>query len=272
MIFIKKLLICLYTFAFYFLLIFFISYVINYLRFRMQGYKKFKVKKNVYKSRNIILKLLVDLPKSIAFDRLTCNPETFDKYGLHVICGKQGRGKTITMCYLLRKWKKEFPKCKIFTNMNYKYQDAVLSDWEQLTFDSNSVYGEIDVIDEIQNWFSSARSSSFPADFLQIVTQQRKVRRCILATSQVFTRMSKQLREQTQYLYMPITLFNCFTICRVYEVEIDNDGNLKNKTCKKTFCFVHDKELRESYDSYQVVENMRKSNNNKSSKTLLQEL
>jgi ATP-dependent Clp protease ATP-binding subunit ClpX len=141
--------------------------------------------------------------------------------------------------------------------MEYQHQDSSLESWEQLTIDSNGIYGEIDVIDEIQNWFSSNKSSSFPPDFLHIITQQRKVRRCIIGTSQVFSRISKPLREQTQYLYMPLTLFGCFTICRVYEVEIDQQGDLKSKNCKKTFCFVHDKELRESYDSYKVIEDVK---------------
>lgn len=257
--FLKKLLVCVYTIAFYALVVFGVSYIINYVRWILKGYKRFKTKKGVYKQHNILVKLFIDLPKAMAFDRLTYDPETFDKYGLHMVCGKQGRGKTMTVVYLLRKWKKLFPKCKILTNMDYKYEDAQLKHWEQLTLDTNGIYGEIDVIDEIQNWFSSARSSSFPTDFLQIVTQQRKVRRCIIGTSQVFSRISKPLREQTQYLYMPLTFFGCFTVCRVYEVEIDNNGDLKSKTCRQTFCYVHDKELRESYNSYKIVENMRKA-------------
>ncbi len=240
------------------LMVFFILIcLIYYIYFR--GFKKIKAPTKIeekYKEPSLLKKIFVLFPRQLVLDRLTYDPNTFNKYGLHMVCGKQGRGKTITVVYLLKKWKREFPKCRIITNMDYLGEDCKLTDWKQLTLDTNGIYGEIDVIDEIQNWFCSMQSKDFPPDFLHIITQQRKVRRCIIGTSQVFNRVAKPLREQTQYLYQPITLLGCFTICRVYELEFNGSGDVKSKHCVKTFCFVQDSELRYSYDSYKVVEDM----------------
>jgi hypothetical protein len=43
-------------------------------------------------------------------------------------------------------------------------EDYPLTSWEELTLDTNGIYGEIDCIDEIQNWFSSNQSKNFPPD------------------------------------------------------------------------------------------------------------
>jgi hypothetical protein len=216
-----------------------------------------KIIKEHLKEPNLLKKIFILFPRQVIIDHLSFDPNTFNQYGLHMVCGKQGRGKTVTVVYLLRLWKKQFPKLKIVTNMDYLSEDAKLEDWHQLTLDTNGIYGEVDVIDEIQNWFCSNQSKDFPPGFLHIITQQRKVRRCIIGTSQVFTRVAKPLREQTQYLYKPVTILGCFTVCRVYELEFNGSGDVKAKHCVKTFCFVHDKELRESYDSYKVVEDMK---------------
>lgn len=238
---------------------FFFMCTCYYMYFRC--FKKIKPVEKIIKEKlkepHLLKKIFILFPRQLILDHLTFDPNTFSKYGLHMVCGKQGRGKTMTVVYLLQLWKKFYPMCHVITNMDYKYEDCKLTEWQQLTLNTNGIYGEIDVIDEIQNWFSSNQSKDFPPDFLHIITQQRKVRRCIIGTSQVFTRVAKPLREQTQFLYLPLTLFGCFTICRVYELEFNGNGDVKSKHCVKTFCFVHNKELRESYDSYKVVEDMK---------------
>ena len=119
--------------------------------------------------------------------------------------------------------------------------------------DTNGIYGEIDCIDEIQNWFSSNQSKNFPPDMLTIITQQRKVRRCILATSQIFSRVAKPIRENTYLMYYPFTAFGCITFVRVYKPILDEQGNLKERKLKKFFFFVHDEELRSMFDSYKTI-------------------
>ncbi len=214
---------------------------------------------NSYRYGSILKRIFIDFPRQFAYDRLTLDPNTFKPYGLHLICGEQGSGKSILLAYLIRMYKHIYPRCKVVSNFDCKLQDDELKTWEQLTLDTNGIYGEIDCIDEIQNWFSSNDSKNFPPDMLSVITQQRKVRRCILATSQVFTRTAKPIRENTYLMYYPFTVFGCITFVRVYKPILKDDGTLKEKKLRKFFFFVHDKELRGMYDTYKTIVKLRNS-------------
>ena len=126
--------------------------------------------------------------------------------------------------------------------------------------------GEIDVIDELQSVLDSSFSKNFPVELLSIICQQRKVRRCILSSTQNFPRLAKQLREQTNFIYRPLTLFGCLTIVRVYKAKLDENANFIDKDNKpiKIFFFVHDEDLRNSYDSYKTVDLIKVSKDKKS--------
>ncbi|MBR1593136.1 MAG: ATP-binding protein [Ruminococcus sp.] len=215
--------------------------------------------KGKFKQHSILRRLFIDFPKQLVYDFLTIDPNTFREYGMHLLCGEQGSGKTTLMAYLVRKYKHEYPRVIVRSNFSCSMQDYELTDWRDLTLDTNGIYGEIDCIDEIQNWFSSNQSKSFPPDMLTIITQQRKVRRCILATSQIFTRVAKPIRENTYLMYYPFTIAGCLTFVRVYKPILDEQGALKERKLRKVFFFVHDKELREMFDSYKTICSLRES-------------
>ena len=223
-----------------------------YFRF-IKKVKPTKSELRNYKTGFFLKRLFIDFPKQFIYDKLTLDPNTFQEYGMHLLCGEQGSGKTTLMAYLIRKFKFIYPRLKVRTNFNCTFQDFPLNSWKDLTLDTNGIYGELDCIDEVQNWFSSNQSKNFPPDMLTVITQQRKVRRCILATSQVFTRVAKPIRENTYLMYYPFTIFGCLTVVRVYKPILDAEGNLKEKKLRKLFFFVHDKELREMFDSYKTI-------------------
>lgn len=218
-----------------------------------------KNEKGKYRERNFLIRLFIDFPKQLAHDLITIDPNTFREYGMHLLCGEQGSGKTTLMAYLVRKYKTIYPRVIVRSNFSCSMQDYELTSWEDLTLDTNGIYGEIDCIDEIQNWFSSNQSKNFPPDMLTIITQQRKVRRCILATSQVFTRVAKPIRENTYLMYYPFTVAGCITFVRVYKPVLDEQGNLKERKLRKFFFFVHDEELRSMFDSYKTICTLRDS-------------
>lgn len=205
---------------------------------------------------NFLKKIFIDFPRQIIIDRLTFDPDYFREYGLHMVCGEQGSGKTITAIYIMERLRKMYPKLICKTNFNYIHENGEINHWKDIVIDTNGIYGEIDCIDELQNWFSSLQSRDFPPDFLQVVTQQRKVRRCIIGTSQTFTRISKPLREQTFIIYRPITLFGCLTIVRKYRPEIAEDGSVKSEKFRGIFFFVQSDYLRGCYDTYYTVKSM----------------
>lgn len=205
------------------------------------------------KRENIFIRLYYRFPKQFFSDLRQRDPNEFREYGFHLICGEQGSGKTVALTELLLCYKKQYPLCKIATNYGYKHQDAEIQHWRDLVFRNNGIYGQIDVIDEIQNWFSSMQSKDFPPEMLQEITQQRKQRKIIFGTAQVFTRVAKPLREQVTFLYKPMTILGCLTIVHVVKPVMDDDGTLKKERHVKFYFFVHSKEIRDSFDTYQKI-------------------
>lgn len=208
------------------------------------------------KKKNILIRLFFDFPKQYASDLFNKDPDYYKEYGVHVIAGKQGSGKTVTLAYLLRYYKQWYPNLKIKTNFGYKMEDGQIEHWADMVASNNGTFGEIDCIDEVQNWFNSLASKDFPPEMMTEITQQRKQRKSILCTSQVFSRIAKAIREQTYLLYEPITAFGCLTIVRVYSVLMNADGLSDKKKLRKLFFFVHDEEIRSSFDTYKKIEKM----------------
>lgn len=222
-------------------------------------YKGLRFKKREgekYKLRSLLLRLFWDLPKMFIQDIINRDPDAFPDYGVHIIAGKQGCGKTLTMTYLLREYKKKYPKLLIKSNYSYAFEDASISHWRDIVDSTNGIYGEVDAVDELQNWFSSMQSKDFPVEMLQEITQQRKQRKIVLGTSQVFNRLSKPLREQCYLLYEPHTFFGCLTIVMKFEPILSVDATSTEKKFRGCFCFVHTPELRDSYDTYKKIQKL----------------
>lgn len=193
-------------------------------------------------------------PQRWVLDGLTRNRESFCEHGIHIIAGEQGSGKSITLTYLLLQYQAQYPKLVVKTNYGYAHEQASITHWKDVVASENGVYGEINVLDEIQNWFSSLASKDFPVEMLEELTQQRKQRKMIIGTSQVFSRVAKPLREQTTYLYEPFTILGCLTVCRVYKPSMSVDGLTANKKLRRMFFFVHSDEIRNSFDTYKKIQ------------------
>lgn len=185
----------------------------------------------------------------------------FLEYGLHLVCGEQGSGKTTTVVdLLLNRWKKQYPFLKIYTNLDYKYEDGFITHWKDLLSEqrSNGKYGVVNVIDEISSWFSSLQSKDFPPEMLGEISQQRKQRKCILGTAQVFGRVAKPIREQTSFVYLPYTIAGCLTVVRVSKPIYYDETTFTFKKYIKTYFFVHTPKIRNSFDTYKRIEHYSK--------------
>lgn len=242
------------------LLPFLTAFIIYLVYYRFKGYKPLECHLRRFKEHNIFWKLFVQLPCRIALDYYTKDPDIFKEYGFYMVVGKQGTGKSVTMAYLLHKWQTIYPKLKVISNMGYRYEDTKLVDLSQLSLDTNGIYGEVDVIDEVQTVLGTEFSKSFPDYFKELIHQQRKVRRCILGGTQDFGQVAKTIRLQCRYVFVVKTYFDCFTVVRQYNCLLDKEAQLitgaSNKPIK-TFCFVHDDYLRNSFDSYKTVDKIK---------------
>jgi hypothetical protein len=210
--------------------------------------------------------------------------------GTQVYCGTQGSGKTISAVAHLLRLKNRYPNAIIVSNIaltnftplavkeylelekNYEPSEAdkegrfqadkhyvSFSDMEDLalalTRVNNGKYGVIYVIDEIHTYFNALDSKNIPIYVFTEISQQRKQRKLIVGTSQLFLRMAKPLREQCDNLIMCHTIGGFITIQKAYDgmsLTQDYDGSLNGKL-KKVGWFFHTRKLRSAFDTFQKV-------------------
>lgn len=204
--------------------------------------------------------------KFVDFCYLLINGKQFNLYGVTIFCGRQGSGKTISMVEMLDRIKTQFPDCVIVTNFGYINQDYFLTDWRQLLNIRNGEKGVVFAIDEIQNEYDNSKWQDFPEGILSVITQQRKQRIKILLTSQVYTRVVKQIREQCFEVIECKTLLGRWTRERCFDAEdynllIDNPSPEKKFKMRKLwrYSFIQSDFIRNQYNSYEVVEKMKKA-------------
>ncbi len=221
-----------------------------------------KLKRGRHKKQhdsNLLWKIFIEAPKQFVNDMFERDPDFFRYQGLILYTGRQGQGKTVTMVRDMLMIQKEYPLCKCITNLEYAHEDCALKDWRQLITYKNGIYGVIVGIDEVQNWFSSKQSKDFPPEMFEVVTQNRKNRRVIFGTTQNFYQPAKDIRAQCTEVRKCMTLGGVFTIVHAVRPVLDAEGNVQEWKHVKWYCYVHNKEIRESYDTYKVIESLMKS-------------
>lgn len=204
--------------------------------------------------KGFLKRVFWSFPKRFAVDKIERDPNEFQPHSLHLFVGKQGSGKTTAMCHMMLTLMSKYPKCKVFTNMNFEYQDGEINHWHDIVEHDNGHYGCIEVLDEIHTWFSSNESKNFPPSMLSTISQQRKSRKMILGSAQVFSRVAKPIREQTYRVYCPKTYFGCVTRVRITSPEHWSDEKQKFKEFTGSYWFVHDDILRNSFDTFAKIQ------------------
>lgn len=188
------------------------------------------------------------------------NPDYFDPDGIMVFCGPQGSGKTLSAVQYVHRLCKKYPHCIVCSNVELKgLPDTVqVYRWEgssSLSKYNNGYKGVIFLVDEIQIDFMSLESKDIDPSVITEICQQRKQRKHIVGTSQVFQRIAKPFREQFKYAVLCRCLFGVFQFNTLIDgarsVE-DSNGNIKCETLQRFFWF-HHPSLYESYDTYAKV-------------------
>ncbi len=251
-----------FKYPFYFILgivaIFCLLVFINLIIQRFKGRTLKKGSRRRVKKSSFFKKLFIDLPKQYTEDLLNRDPDFFKYQGLIIYEGRQGSGKTSTMIHDTMEIQKEYPKCKVTSNLGYSKEDVALEDWRQLITYKNGIYGVVAVLDELQNWFSSNDSRNFPPEMLEVITQNRKNRRVIYGTAQNFYLLAKAIRSQCTEVRQCLTLLGCLTIVRRRQPILDSEGNVVKWKHRGFYWYVHSKELRESFDTFKVIERLAK--------------
>lgn len=239
-----------------FLIVLFILIVLCfYIYYRyVKKIKPIKSDNSIIKKDGFFKKIFWLLPQRLVLDYLYQDPTDFAEFGIHLICGPQGSGKTMTMVYLLKEWQRKYPLLKVYSNFSYSEENGELKHWRDLIIKENGKKGVANAIDEIQTWFSSGDSKDIDPAFLAEISQQRKQKKATLGTAQVFSRCAKPLREQAHFVYLPYTFMNNLVV--VFKTKTDYWNNEKQKFTKYVgfFFFVQTEKLRESYDTFKKIE------------------
>ena len=114
-----------------------------------------KTQKSKYRKRSFLVRVFFDFPRALARDFYNRNPDAMKIHGIYMFCGEQGSGKTIAAIQFLRENLMKHPKIKIKSNISIDFQHGKIEHWQQILNSNNGSIGEIDFIDEVQNWFSS---------------------------------------------------------------------------------------------------------------------
>ena len=130
------------------------------------------------------------------------------------------------------------------------------NDADDLSRYGNGEEGIIYLIDEIHLYFNSLESKNINPEVMTQIAQQRKQRKHIVCTSQIFGRMAKPLREQ----FSAVISCNKYLGCIQKNSLIDRDsiGNQKDDLhvegkVLRNFWSIHNPGMYGRYDTYYTI-------------------
>lgn len=130
--------------------------------------------------------------------------------GSRVYFGHQGQGKSLAMVAYAFKLKQDYPRCVVFSNMVLNGIDYHLikedEDVKTALSYQNGKYGVLVLLDEAHLYFNKKNGISL--DVLTAISQQRKDRRRIVFSSQIWEELDISLRKQVKEIVHCKKLFN----------------------------------------------------------------
>lgn len=188
------------------------------------------------------------------------HPEYFDPEGLLVFSGCQGSGKTLSAVQYCLNILNAYPDCLFCSNVEIKGVETIPYDGiSSLTSLENGYAGVLYLIDEGHLEFNSLESKNISIEEMTEIAQQRKQRKHIVMTSQVFMRLAKAFREQVH----DVIFCNCHFGLLQHNKWVDGttateeNGKLIGDV-KGNFWFFHNRDLYGSYDTYAKMHRYKK--------------
>lgn len=188
------------------------------------------------------------------------HPTYFDPSGLMIFCGPQGSGKTLSAVKYCRELVQKYPDCIFCSNVAIDGVDSVPYDGIDSLFNlSNGYNGVLYLIDEIHLEFNSLESRNISIEEMIEFSQQRKQRKHIVGTSQVYMRLAKPLREQIKDVVLCHNYLNLIQHNQLVDGEsaVEENGKFKSRVVKNYWWF-HTPELYGSYDTYAKMQRYKK--------------
>lgn len=193
------------------------------------------------------------------------HPERLPTDGIICFCGEQGSGKTLSAVHYVYNLARKFPHCKIVTNVSLTWdlsnEIITYTGPEQMLELDNNEYGIIFLLDEMHIEFNSLESKGMDVHIFELVSQQRKGRKHIVGTSQVFGRLAKPFREQFKYAVCCDNFLNLFfrqQIFRAINVPSGEDITTRLSPRAVRFYFPSPDDFN-MYDTTQIIRRVRSS-------------
>ena len=216
------------------------------------------------------------------------HPGYFEPIGTMIFCGAQGSGKTLSAVNYVCNVLKAFPAAILVTNVkisdypfntgysvdkqgntalydietgerltvneqgHYGYNRVIEYDGlDSLKYISNSYFGVLYLIDELHLELNSLESKNIDIDVMTEISQQRKQRKHIVGTSQVYMRLAKPLREQIFDVVLCKNYFGFLQFNKLIDGETatEKDGKL-DCTVKKHCIWIHKPSYYQRYDTF----------------------
>lgn len=134
---------------------------------------------------------------------------------------------------------------------NYEPITIEYTGLEMLKYISNAEYGVIFLIDEIHLELNSLESKNIDIEIMVEISQQRKQRKHIVGTSQIFMRMAKPLREQIHDVIICHNFFSGLQFNKWIDgmTAVEDNGKLKADV-KGRYMWWHTPQLYSEYDTF----------------------
>lgn len=193
-----------------------------------------------------ILKLCKMYPRAILVSNVAIKDRPFnavlvqDKYGEYVLKSLKTGRYINTDTILLNSLSPDYEPVTVeYTGL------------DMLKYVNNNEYGVIFFIDEIHLELNSLESKNIDIEVMVEISQQRKQRKHIVGTSQIFMRMAKPLREQIHDIIICKCFFGLLQFNKWIKGDTATEKNGKLEAeVKGRFLWFHSPEYYGQYDTY----------------------
>lgn len=181
---------------------------------------------------------------------ILCTNTEFTDYPFNAYIG--GSSDNMVVCDLVTDdvINHDYIKARLAEDVNYRVC-VEYSGLDCLKWVNNGEYGVIFFIDEFHLELNSLESKNIDIEVMVEISQQRKQRKHIVGTSQVYMRLAKPLREQIKDVVDCHCALNCFQWNYIIngEKSTEKDGKLVPVVVGRSF-FFHSPEMYKRYDTY----------------------
>lgn len=206
--------------------------------------------------------------KSMAFDLafMRANPDYMETVGIWCFVGAQAAGKTLSAVKAFKKAAATYPKALLCSNLKVNglgdREIIPFVDYSQISELTNGINGVIFLIDEMQTVWNCMEARSIPIDEIGTLCQNRKDRRLIFGTSQVYGRTAKQVREQYKYVVFCRSYFKYLQLNTIVDpcpegYTSEDDGHFEG-LIKWHSVFFHSPADYQAYDTFNKIERMQR--------------